>query len=59
MPLKKGSSNQVISGNIAELVRSGRDKDQASAIAFSEAKKHKETGRQPETQIKKTRRKRQ
>ncbi len=37
MPLKKGKSKAVISSNIAELIRSGRKRDQAVAIAFSEA----------------------
>lgn len=41
MPLKKGSSQKVISANIAELIRSGRDRTQAVAIAFSEAGKSK------------------
>lgn len=45
MPLMKGSSKEVISENIRELVRSGRKQDQAVAIAYSEAgkskKKHK------------------
>lgn len=39
MPLKKGSSQEVISANIGELVRSGRKPAQAAAIAYSEAKK--------------------
>lgn len=37
MPLKKGSSQAVISSNIAELIRSGRDPDQAAAIAYKTA----------------------
>lgn len=37
MPLKKGKSKKVISFNIAELVRSGRDRDQAIAIAMRQA----------------------
>ena len=37
MPLKKGRSKKTISSNIAELVRSGRKKDQAIAIAYSKA----------------------
>lgn len=37
MPLVKGKSKKIISENIAELQRSGRDKDQAVAIAYSQA----------------------
>ena len=37
MPLKKGKSKRVRSENIAELIRSGRSRDQAVAIAYSEA----------------------
>lgn len=44
MPLKKGSSEEVISANIRELVKSGRPHDQAVAIALSEARKHKKKG---------------
>lgn len=44
MPLKKGSSKKTISRNIAELVRSGRPQKQAVAIAYSEAKRTKNTG---------------
>ena len=39
MPLLKGTSKEVISSNIAELRRSGRDEKQAVAIAFSEARR--------------------
>lgn len=39
MPLKKGSSKKVISENIGELIRSGREKDQAVAIAMKRAGK--------------------
>ncbi len=39
MPLKKGSSQKVISANIAELIRSGRSHAQAVAIAMSHAGK--------------------
>ena len=41
MPLKKGKTKKVISDNIAELIRSGKPKDQAVAIAYSTAKKPK------------------
>ena len=41
MPLKKGSSKKVISENIAELIRSGYKREQAVAIAYSNAKKSK------------------
>ena len=41
MPLKKGKSKKVISENIAELIRSGRPKKQAVAIAHSFAGKSK------------------
>lgn len=41
MPLKKGSSQKTISSNIAELIRSGRERTQAVAIAYSEADKHR------------------
>lgn len=37
MPLKKGKSKKAISANISELIRSGRPKDQAVAIAYSKA----------------------
>ena len=37
MPLKKGKSKNTISANIAELIRSGRPKDQAVAIAYATA----------------------
>lgn len=37
MPLKKGKSKAAISANIAELIRSGRKRDQAVAIAMHQA----------------------
>jgi len=39
MPLKPGYSQKVISENIAELIRSGRNRKQAAAIAYDEARK--------------------
>ena len=41
MPLKSGSSKEVISANIAELIRSGRSREQAVAIAMRHAGKSK------------------
>lgn len=41
MPLFKGSSQSVISQNIAELRRSGRPEAQAVAIAMNKAGKSK------------------
>lgn len=39
MPLESGSSKEVISSNISELVKSGYSTAQASAIAYSSARK--------------------
>lgn len=39
MPLEKGSSQKVISKNIAELVNAGHPQKQAIAIAFKSAGK--------------------
>lgn len=42
MPLAKGSSEKVISKNIAELINSGYPQKQAAAIAFSQSRKSKD-----------------
>ena len=42
MPLEPGSSKDVISRNIAELIRAGHPKDQAVAIAYAEADRTKD-----------------
>ena len=39
MPLKKGSSKKTISGNIRELMHSGRPQKQAIAISMNKAGK--------------------
>ena len=41
MPLKKGSSKATISKNIATEVKAGKPVKQATAIAYSEARKSK------------------
>jgi hypothetical protein len=41
MPLKKGSSQKSVSSNIRTLLKEGRSKDQAIAIALSKAGKKK------------------
>ena len=38
MPLKKGKTKKTISGNVKELIKSGRPKNQAIAIALSLAR---------------------
>jgi hypothetical protein len=41
MPLKKGSSQKVISQNIRTEIAAGKSQKQAIAIAMSVARKHK------------------
>lgn len=45
MPLKKGSSKEVISKNIAEMINSGHKPAQAIAAAYSNAGKSKKKGK--------------
>ena len=45
MPLKSGKSKKVVSGNIKELMHSGRPQKQAIAIAMSKAGKSKGKGK--------------
>lgn len=40
-PLKRGSSDEVVSANIRELMRSGYPREQAVAIALQKAGKKK------------------
>ena len=47
MPLKKGSSEKVMSANIAELVRAGHPQQQAEAIAYRVAGKDAEAIARP------------
>lgn len=42
MPLKKGTSEQTVSDNIAELMRSGYDKAQAVKIAKENQRRAKQ-----------------
>lgn len=43
MPLAKGSSRKTIAENIAAEIKSGKPRDQAAAIAYSEARRAKKT----------------
>lgn len=46
MPLQSVSSKQIISANIAELIKSGHEKKQAVAIAYANARKSNGTDEQ-------------
>lgn len=39
MPLKVGTTQSIISSNIAQLIREGKTRDEAVAIAFAKAGK--------------------
>jgi len=39
VPLKRGGSQQIISQNIRKLIKEGKSRSQAAAIAFKEAGK--------------------
>tara|TARA_X000001316_G_C919941_1_gene34074 strand:+ start:797 stop:928 length:132 start_codon:yes stop_codon:yes gene_type:complete len=41
MPIKKGKSKKTITGNIKMLMKEGKSRSQAMAIALSTAKKRK------------------
>jgi hypothetical protein len=47
MPLKKGRSDKVVSENISELRHSGREQDEAVAIALRMAGKSKRKHKSP------------
>lgn len=48
MPLKQGSSAEVISENIRELIKSGHEPGQAAAIAYKEAGKSRDAAKDDE-----------
>lgn len=51
MPLREGDSDEIISANIAELVRAGHPQDQAVAIAYKKAGRSKTLAKALETVI--------
>ena len=52
MPLKKGKSQKVVGENIKELIKSGRPKDQAIAIALDKARGKSNAVQKPKTRSK-------
>lgn len=57
MPLKKGSSDETVSKNIATLITEGKPQNQAIAIAYSKAgKTRKSKGKQGRKQRGKSKR---
>lgn len=53
MPLLPGSSDEVISKNIAELIKAGYKRDQAVAIAMDHAGKGRKKSRRTKRTTKK------
>lgn len=51
MPLLKGKSQKVISGNISEMIKAGHPRDQAIAAALNTARKTRATGGQVSTKV--------
>ncbi len=49
MPLRHGSSQRVISGNIREMIHAGHPRDQAIAAAMRQARQSSKGGRQEHT----------
>jgi hypothetical protein len=47
LPLQKGSSQKVISENIAEMIKSGHKQNQAIAAAMNQAGKSKSQDNRP------------
>ena len=53
MPLKSGSSDATVSANIAELIKSGRPKKQAIAIALDKAGKARKKAHKSKKEVNK------
>jgi len=54
MPLRKGGSEKAISYNIAELLKTGRSREQSIAIAESEARKTSKKKRETDARKERT-----